>query len=109
MVLVKREPKSGTPSTRLYDIVVTLPVWISAAAALVTAAVTRLVAPVWSFGPHGDGGTSFVQSVCAWAIEPSVTTASTTANVTSAFRIIMEPLSRRTEILMMASTRGGSY
>jgi len=28
------------------------------------AGVTRLVAPVWSVGPHGEGGTTFVQSVC---------------------------------------------
>src|SRR5882672_5435762 len=40
----------------------TLPSWISAAAALVTAGVTRLVAPVWSFGPHGEGGTIVLQS-----------------------------------------------
>ena len=33
-VLVKQVPNSGTPSTRLYAIGVTLPVWISAAAAL---------------------------------------------------------------------------
>src|SRR5258705_412702 len=46
MVLVKRLPKSGTPSTSGYDIVITLPSLISAAAAFVTAGVTRLVAPV---------------------------------------------------------------
>ena len=45
-VLLKRVPKSGMPSTRLLAIEVTTPVWISAAAALVTAGVTRLVAPV---------------------------------------------------------------
>src|SRR5262245_47698111 len=47
----------------------TLPSLISPAAALVTAGVTRLVAPVWSFGPHGDGGTIVLQSLCASAIE----------------------------------------
>jgi hypothetical protein len=36
---------------------------------LVTASVTRLVAPVWSFGPQGEGGTSLVQSVCAAALD----------------------------------------
>src|SRR5438552_18596042 len=45
----------------------TLPSCISAAAALVTAGVTRFVAPVWSFGPHGEAGTSFLQSACAEA------------------------------------------
>src|SRR5262249_15527588 len=49
--------------------VTTFPLWISAAAALVTASVTRLVAPVWSLGPQGEGGTSFVQSVCAETVE----------------------------------------
>src|SRR6188474_1832066 len=44
---------------------VTLPVWISAAAALVTAGVTRLVAPVWSFGPNGEALTTDLQSLCA--------------------------------------------
>src|SRR5215467_7598328 len=47
----------------------TLPCWISAAAALVTADVTRLVAPVWSFGPHGEAGTRVLQSVWAKANE----------------------------------------
>src|SRR2546425_13199196 len=47
----------------------TLPSWISAAAAFVTAGVTRLVAPVWSFGPQGEGGTSLVQSVWATAAD----------------------------------------
>src|SRR5678816_1710064 len=65
MVLVKREPNSGTPSTSGYDMLVTLPVWISAAAALVTAGVTRLVAPVWSFGPNGEALTTDLQSLCA--------------------------------------------
>src|SRR4030095_2887616 len=27
----------------------------------------RFVAPVWSFGPHGEGGTRVLQSVCAKA------------------------------------------
>src|ERR1700746_4168180 len=62
IVLLKRVPKSGTPSTRTLDIEVTVPVWISPAAALVTAGVTRLVAPVWSSGPNGEGLTSALQS-----------------------------------------------
>src|ERR1700747_1555113 len=61
-VLLKRMPKSGMPSTRTLAIGVTTPVWISAAAALVTAGVTGLVAPVWSSGPNGDGLTSALQS-----------------------------------------------
>src|SRR2546426_1973514 len=67
MVLVNRVPKSGTPSTSGWDRGMTLPSLISAAAAFVTAGVTRLVAPVWSFGPHGEGGTTLVQSVWASA------------------------------------------
>src|SRR5678816_1261285 len=70
MVLVKREPNSGTPSTSGYDMLVTLPVWISAAAALVTAGVTRFVAPVWSVGPKGDGLTTDLQSLWANAAGP---------------------------------------
>jgi hypothetical protein len=66
-VLVKRVPNSGTPSVKGLVIVVTLPVWISAAAALVTAGVMRLVAPVWSPAPKGETGTTFVQSLWAWA------------------------------------------
>src|SRR6516225_10831539 len=69
MVLLKRVPKSGTPSTRMFDIEVTTPVWISAAAALVTAGVTRLVAPVWSSGPNGDGLTSALQSAAAAGVD----------------------------------------
>src|SRR5262245_29189273 len=65
IVFVNRVPNSGIPSVSGYDITTTLPSWISAAAALVTAGVTRLVAPVWSFGPHGEGGTTVLQSV--WA------------------------------------------
>src|SRR5215831_18891698 len=64
-VLLKRVPKSGMPSTRTLDIEVTTPVWISTAAALVTAGVTRLVAPVWSSGPNGDGLTRALQSAAA--------------------------------------------
>src|SRR5437764_9379846 len=67
IVFVNRVPKSGMPSPSGYDMTTTLPSWISAAAALVTAEVTRLVAPVWSFGPHGEGGTTLVQSVWASA------------------------------------------
>src|SRR6478752_9755645 len=44
-----------------------LPSWISAAAALVTCGVTRLVAPVWSSGPNGEGATTDLQSACASA------------------------------------------
>src|SRR5215471_18685231 len=62
IVFVNRVPKSGIPSVSGYDMTTTLPSWISAAAALVTAGVTRLVAPVWSLGPHGEGGTILVQS-----------------------------------------------
>src|SRR5262249_38123201 len=65
IVFVNRVPKSGIPSVSGYDMTTTLPSWISAAAALVTAGVTRLVAPVWWFGPHGEGGTTVLQSV--WA------------------------------------------
>src|SRR5215471_19958738 len=64
-VLLKRVPNSGTPSTKTFDMSVTTPVWISAAAALVTAEVTRLVAPVWSSGPNGDGLTRVLQSAAA--------------------------------------------
>src|ERR1700752_3603543 len=67
MVLLKRVPKSGTPSTRTLAIGVTVPVWISAAAALVTAGVTRLVAPVWSSGPKGEDATTVLQSASAKA------------------------------------------
>src|SRR5215470_1316947 len=67
IVFVNRVPKSGIPSVSGYDMTTTLPSWISAAAALVTAGVTRLVAPVWSFGPHGEGGTTVLQSVWASA------------------------------------------
>src|SRR5437762_11215152 len=67
IVFKNRVPKSGIPSVSGYDMTTTLPSLISAAAAFVTAGVTRLVAPVWSFGPHGDGGTTLVQSVWASA------------------------------------------
>src|SRR5207245_4914463 len=66
IVFVNRVPKSGIPSVSGYDMTTTLQSRISAAAALVTAGVTRLVAPVWSFGPHGEAGTRVLQSV--WAI-----------------------------------------
>src|SRR6266403_4669365 len=65
IVFVNRVPKRGMPSASGYDMTTTLPSLISAAAALVTAGVTRLVAPVWSFGPHGEAGTTLLQSV--WA------------------------------------------
>src|SRR6266699_1244961 len=67
IVFVNRLPKRGIPSVSGYDITMTLPSLISAAAALVTAGVTRLLAPVWSFGPQGEGGTTLVQSVWASA------------------------------------------
>src|ERR1700730_19267207 len=67
MVLENRVPKSGTLSVSTLAKAVTVPVWISAAAALVTAGVTRLVAPVWSSLPKGEGGTILVQSLWARA------------------------------------------
>src|SRR5437879_11727716 len=67
IVFENRVPKSGIPSVSGYDMTTTLPSLISAAAALVTAGVTRLVAPGWSFGPQGAGGTTFVQVVWASA------------------------------------------
>src|ERR1700732_4021757 len=45
----------------------TRPVWISAAAALVTAGGVRVVAPVWLCGPKGDAFTKVLQSLCARA------------------------------------------
>src|SRR5438093_10248008 len=69
IVFVNRLPKRGIPSVSGYDITMTLPSLISAAAALVTAGVTRLVAPVSSFGPHGEGGTMVLQSLWAAATE----------------------------------------
>src|SRR5215472_14267851 len=94
-VLLKRVPKSGMPSTRLLAIGVTTPVWISAAAALVTAGVIRLVAPVWSSGPNGDGATSDLQS--AWAdagpLESSSESAHTVTDATNpAILMIVAPL-----------------
>src|SRR6266480_2046960 len=80
MVLVNRDPNSGTPSARTFAIGVTLPVWISAAAALVTAGVTRLVAPVSSFGPNGDGGTILLQSLWASATDAPANTRRTAAS-----------------------------
>src|SRR3989475_11369914 len=90
--MIRRPPRSTLfPYTTLfrssgYDMTTTLPSLISAAAALVTAGVTRLVAPVWSFGPHGEGGTTFVQSVCASAagaeaIRPARTTVTTSEDL----------------------------
>src|SRR4051812_39069564 len=55
----------------------TLPVWISPAAALVTAGVIRLVAPVWSSGPNGEAFTRVLQSApCARATGQSASRAS---------------------------------
>src|SRR3954447_7714547 len=64
-VLENRVPNRGTPSSSTLDRAMTFPSWISLAAAFVTAGVIRLVAPVWSPGPNGDGATSFEQSLCA--------------------------------------------
>src|SRR2546427_13122822 len=69
MLFVKRVPKSGMASVRGYDIGITCPSWISAAAAFVTAGVMRLVAPVSSLGPQGEGGTILLQSLWASATE----------------------------------------
>src|SRR5271165_3668570 len=66
-VLVKRVPNSGPPSTSGWVMLMTLPSWISAAAAFVTAGVTRLVAPVWSSGPNGEASTRVLQSLWASA------------------------------------------
>src|SRR5947209_95350 len=83
MVLVNRDPNSGTPSVRTFAIGVTLPSLISAAAALVTAGVTRLVAPVSSFGPHGEGGTIVLQSVWASAAGTDARSAANSTMTTS--------------------------
>src|SRR2546426_2061846 len=85
-----RDPKSGTPSFRMYDIGMALPSWISAAAALVTAGVTRLVAPVWSVGPNGEGATKFLHaaSPCANA---GAARARTSARVAAIRTSLMAP------------------
>src|SRR5436309_12322916 len=80
MLFVKRVPKSGMPSVRGYDIVMTFPSWMSAAAALVTAGVTRLVAPVSSLGPQGEGGTILLQSLWASATDAPANTRRTAAS-----------------------------
>src|ERR1700757_4118167 len=67
IVLLKRVPNNGMPSTRLFAMGVTTPVWISAAAALVTAGVTRLVGRGWAAGPKGEAATTALQSACAEA------------------------------------------
>src|SRR6185295_19190710 len=67
--LVKRDPNSGTPSTSGLVRLMTVPSLISAAAAFVTAGVIRLLAPVWSSLPNGDGGTVLLQSLSAKALE----------------------------------------
>src|SRR2546422_9747584 len=69
IVFVKRLPNNGTPSFRTYDIGMTLPSLISSAAALVTAGVTLLVAPVSSAGPPGDGGAALGQAPSAETAE----------------------------------------
>ncbi len=63
--LVKRVPNSETLSPIGCVMLMTLPFWISVAAALTTDGITRLVAPVWSSESNGDGRTIFVQSL--WA------------------------------------------
>ena len=87
---------------------VTLPVWISAAAALVTAAVTRLVAPVWSLGPHGEAGTILLQSLWAEATEPIESTKRRTADATSALRIMIATPFHGERHDLPVPTRGGS-
>src|SRR2546427_7717989 len=91
--MIRRPPRSTLfpyttlfrSSTSGYDIGITLPSLISAPAAFVMAGVTRLVAPVWSVGPHGEGGTTFVQSVCAKANVPATSTIRTAATMAKRF------------------------
>ena len=67
-----------------------------AAAALVTAGVTRLVAPVWSSGPNGDGLTRALQSAAeAGADGASSDRADIPTNAASpAILMVVPPLSR---------------
>src|ERR1700730_13216370 len=68
----------------------TVPVWISAAAAFVTAGVTRLVAPVSSSGPNGDAFTRVLQSDCAKALpEPGSRASDVSATATIRVLILM--------------------
>src|SRR5437867_9131581 len=83
IVFENRVPKRGIPSVSGYDMTMTLPSLLSAAAALVTAGVTRLVAPVWSFGPHGEGGTIVLQSVWASAAGADATRAASITMTTN--------------------------
>ena len=83
IVFENRVPKRGIPSVSGYDMTMTLPSLISAAAALVTAGVTRLVAPVSSFGPHGEGGTIVLQSVWASAAGTDARSAANSTMTTS--------------------------
>src|SRR5215469_4298275 len=94
-VLVKRVPKSGTPSVNTLVKVVTLPVWISAAAALVTAGVTRLVAPVWSSFPQGEALITLVQSSCAKADGENAITAAAADAAKNALNTFMSSSPRR--------------
>ena len=96
-VFENRVPKSGTPSFRMKDIGMALPSWISAAAALVTAGVTRLVAPVWSVGPNGEGATKFLHaaSPCANA---GAASARTSARVAAIRTSLMAPSFRVTPL-----------
>src|SRR5207244_2890352 len=73
------------------------PSWISAAAALVTAGVTRLVAPVWSVGPNGEGATKFLHaaSPCANA---GAASARTSARVAAIRTSLMAPSFRVTPL-----------
>src|SRR5207237_8563442 len=83
IVFENRVPTRGIPSVSGYDMTMTLPSLISAAAALVTAGVTRLVAPVSSFGPHGEGGTIVLQSVWASAAGTDARSAANSTMTTS--------------------------
>src|SRR5215212_10705497 len=86
----------------------TVPLWISAAAALVTEAVIRLVAPVWSFGPKGDGFTSFLQSL--WANETELRHSKASADPAATTTLcIMGPTPFGDGRGDASGTRGGSY
>src|SRR5258706_16198500 len=90
----------------------TVPVWISAAAALVTAGVTRLVAPVWALGPHSDGGTILVQSLWATASDAGARRSSARAIGTSILGLMAAPPSpweRGTARPRTSAVRVGRY
>src|SRR5205807_1088575 len=75
----------------------------------VTAGVIRFVAPVWSFGPHGDAGTSVLQSVWACAAEPNVSTirAAAAATIARGFIADTPSLVRERARLAPRGRRGG--